>query len=155
MSDYLDFKKSVFLDPIQNVVVIDDRFPTYEQLLNNSDVTDFETERAASLFSYFSAQGKLVVVENAIENCGVGGRVPKYLTNADLLILDYHLTAGDDTDGSRAREILSKVAASDSFNLVVVYTRADDLDTVSVEIAASLKKPYVIENTDVISNLID
>lgn len=155
MSNYLEFKRNVFLDPIQNVVIIDDRFPTYQQLLNKSDITDFETDKAASLFDYFSQQGKLCVIENAIENCGVGARVPSYLTNADLLILDYHLTAGDDTDGSRAREILSKVAVSESFNLVVVYTGAIDLDTVSVEIAASLKKREVIENADEISRLID
>lgn len=158
MNDYLEFKKNVLLDPIQNVVVVDDKFPTYKQLIDGGVPAEYDTELALSLFSHYSGKGCLCVVENAVDASGVGDRIPGSLSNADLLILDYHLIEGSD-DGSKACEILSTIAKSSSFNIVVVYTAGPsttgDLAEIALEIASSLKEwPEQEEDLDAI-NLID
>lgn len=61
------------------------------------------------------------------------------LHHSDLMILDFHLT-GDDGDGSRAIEILKKLAYNDQFNLVVVYTKgiSGSMQAVYQQIAVAL-----------------
>ncbi len=159
MSDYLEFKKKVLLYPIQNVVIVDDKFPTYKQLIDGCVPFEYDTERALSLFSHYSGKGYLCVVENAVDASGVGGRNYESLSNADLLILDYHLIEGSDDDGSKACQILSTIATSSSFNIVVVYTAGPsttgDLAEIALEIASSLKEwPEQEEDSNAI-NFID
>jgi hypothetical protein len=45
------------------------------------------------------------------------------ITKSDLVVLDYHLTAGDETDVLPALSILEALADSPHANLVVVYTK--------------------------------
>lgn len=71
-------------------------------------------------------------VENDVDTVGV-----ERLRKSDLVVLDYNL--GPDTgDHSKAIAVIRNLAASKHFNTIVVYTAADDLDKVWLEIAASV-----------------
>lgn len=59
------------------------------------------------------------------------------IANADLIILDWHLSGGDDT--SDAIAILRRLAQHSRFNLVVVYTNHPDLSQAARNLCGSLR----------------
>ncbi len=85
---------------------------------------------------HYADSGKICAVEKA--DSLLGDPPLRDLTNLDLLILDYNLIPGDDTDSSKAREIISKLADSPTFNIIVVYTAEGNIEKVAIEIASSL-----------------
>lgn len=158
---YRDFLKEVFIDPIRTAVVVDDEYPTLDNLVCLTD-ENANGETTKSQLSSEKHQNR-ATVKKIIDLCRRQSPTPwlvdvhdgttpsrigeqqaaSHFDHTDLLILDYHL---DKTGGSdRSIEILRQLAGNGHFNLVTVYTkqRVETLaiqDTVN-EIALSLASP--------------
>jgi hypothetical protein len=159
---YRDFIKEAFIDPIRTAVVVDDEYPTLDELLLDSEEQAKQSE--ADKPRYAKKNENRPNVREILKFCRAqeptpwlvdvhDGRTPtvegekasvSHLESSDLLILDYHLEA---TNGSeKAIEILRRLAANGHFNLVVVYTKDRDPSGVGIErtineIALSLAFP--------------
>ncbi|MEQ1905519.1 MAG: response regulator receiver domain [Pirellulaceae bacterium] len=60
------------------------------------------------------------------------------IRNADLIVLDWHLSGGDDT--SEAIGILRQLAQHSRFNLVIIYTNHPDLTQAARRLCGSLRQ---------------
>lgn len=125
-----------FIKPIRFALLIDDQFPTFSELTDNQFNPNLDNARARALFALCRGKGWL---------CDVGNRPAiaenfendNHLHQSDLLILDYNLDPNDQNDPTAALGIIQKLASSDHFNLVIVYTNADSR-AVTRDIAYSL-----------------
>lgn len=158
---YSDFLREVFIDPIRTAVVVDDDYPTLDELLVvTAGLTDTVVTQPGVSLAERDNRAKLqmivklcrdqkptpwlVDVHNGTTPTAEGeARAASHFDHTDLLILDYHL----DKDGGSEKsiEILRRLAGNDHFNLVVVYTRGHE-DTGGIErtireIALSLASP--------------
>lgn len=159
---YRDFIKEAFIDPIRTAIVVDDEYPTLDELLLDTDEQDklltFDKSR------YTKKNENRLNVREIIKLCRSqeptpwlvdihDGHTPSlegekasvsHLESSDLLILDYHL---DGTNGGeKAIEIMRRLAKNGHFNLVVVYTKDRDpsgggIERTVNEIALSLTTP--------------
>lgn len=120
---------------IRSVVLIDEEFPTYQEI-GTQDHGKMQADLAASLYREFRDAGLLCDVENDVEKAK--GELTSQITKSDLVILDLHLQGGT-TDSSDALEILRRLADSEQFNLVIVYTADERLGEVGRRLAASLR----------------
>lgn len=127
--------KEAFIDPIRFALVVDDEFPTYSQMARQ-EIERYDAVRAESLFGFCRAQGWLCDVDNAVRVAEKFER-DKHLNQSDLLILDFHLESDKPEDPTRALGVLQSLAASDHFNLAIIYTAAPPLD-VARDVAYSL-----------------
>ncbi|WP_447893190.1 response regulator receiver domain [Pseudomonas marginalis] len=127
--------KEAFIDPIRFALVVDDEFPTYSQMARQ-ELERYDAARAESLFGFCRAQGWLCDVDNAVRVAEEFER-DKHLNQSDLLILDFHLESDKPEDPTRALGVLQSLAASDHFNLVIIYTAAPPAD-VARDVAYSL-----------------
>jgi hypothetical protein len=134
MTTHEDIVKSVFIDPIRTVLVIDDEFPTLDNLIAKAQgeegvftagAAEIKQVRQILDFARSKERPWLVDVHDGrkVSSAAEKGIVP-YLHHSDLMVLDFHLE-GDHKDGSAAIEILKKLAANDHFNLVILYTKGD------------------------------
>lgn len=161
-STYRDFIKEAFIDPIRTAIVVDDEYPTLDELLLDADEQTRQSE--VDKPRYAKKNENRPNVREILKFCRSqqptpwlvdvhDGRTPtvegekasvSHLESSDLLILDYHLEA---TNGSeKAIEILRRLAANGHFNLVVVYTKDRDPSGAGIErtineIALSLAFP--------------
>ncbi|MES2407953.1 MAG: response regulator receiver domain [Pseudomonadota bacterium] len=135
---YRDLIKEVFINPIRTTVVVDDEYPTLDELLVIADQPPNEEPAAKALqdrkrenysrvrqilhFCRTQAPPWLVDVHDGKTpplKCEQG--TASHLDHSDLLILDYHLESNG--SGQKAIEILQHLAGNGHFNLVVVYTK--------------------------------
>ena len=142
MSDrnYDDFIEEVFLEPVRSVLIIDDDYPTFEEILQlkREEIDGKETnsdkewrkdpDRVLHLISNIRKRKLPPLIDiydgttsDSKEETMVAGR----LHQSDLLILDYELERAKKEDGTRAIEILRALTQKDHFNLVVLYTHCD------------------------------
>lgn len=125
-----------FIKPIRFALLLDDKFPTFPALADNKFDAGLDNGRAKALFELCRSRGWL---------CDVGNRPSvaeqfendNHLHQSDLLILDYNLDPADQNDPTAALHIIQKLAKSDHFNLVIVYTDSDSL-AVTRDISYSL-----------------
>ena len=141
---YEQFIREAFIDPIRSVLIIDDDYPTYDEILGQRE----EAHRAApSKKSWTRASSRTRIREQIREfregprpllvdihdGSNVTGsdetKVASYLHHTDLLILDYELDKSRRGDGSQAIDILRSLMRNNHLNLVVVYTNLN-LDAV-------------------------
>ncbi len=147
--EYGDLIKETFIDPIRTVVVVDDDFPTVDAMLAkecdstkqswNSDALKITRD----IVKFCRKRPWLVDIHDGQGDESEDEAVATHLHHSDLMILDYHLNPDDQTDGTRAINLLRRLASNDHFNLVVVYTRGidsagGDIDRVVNEIAVGL-----------------
>ena len=141
---YSAFIEEAFIDPIRSVLIVDDDFPTYDEILATANSSAASTrahrdkawrtrpERIANLIGTFRSRPRRLLVD--IHD---GANVPAkkevttagHLHQCDLLVLDYELDRTKPRDGTRAVEILRALMSNNHFNLVVIYTN-EDLDFV-------------------------
>ena len=157
MSDYYqDFIKEAFVDSIRSVLIVDDDYPTFDEVLraqqdlNNEKEIDKDKdwynnpERIREVIRKFRNNNPPLLVD-IHDGRNVAAEtektVAKHLHQSDLLVLDYQLDKSRSEDGTRAIEILRKLMSNDHFNLVIVYT-SQDLDTVFDEVRLGLLSPY-------------
>jgi hypothetical protein len=144
---YADAVKQTFRSrALRTVLLIDDQFPTYADLLENRDQLDqfSEAPRALALYRLFSSHHMPCDVEN-----NVGELTPENverIRKSDLIILDYHLTKGS-LDTSKSIRLIRKLSQTKHFNIVVLYTMERDLEGVWRDVACSLRCGWVEPDT--------
>ena len=118
--------------------LVDDAFPTFADLLaGRLRLRRFkETERAANLYRSFRKRHLPCDFENTFRSGDLN--MVERMRKCDLIVIDLHLDATD-TDPSRTLHILRRLADSDHFNTVVVYTKKQELNEVWLDIAANLR----------------
>ena len=133
MSDGYDmFIQQALLDPIRSALIIDDDYPTYDDVLNGFTSPE-KTEkrwtrmpqRVIDLIGQFrNRKIPLLVDIHDGKNFPEGGpaEMAGHLHQSDLLVLDYELDRNLDGDGTIAINILRRIAENEHFNLVIVYT---------------------------------
>jgi len=128
--------KEAFIQPIRFALLLDDSFPTFQRLAAEDFNPLLDNKRAKDLFDMCRKRGWLCDVSN---RPGVATKFENdnHLHQSDLLILDYNLDPKDNDDPTDALRLIQRLAASDHFNLVIVYTGSDAL-SVTRDIAFSL-----------------
>ena len=137
---YATFIEQAFLDPIRSVLIVDDDYPTYEEVLglgNQGQATGHRRHGKswhrdpvpiARVVQSFR-RGPRPLLVDIHDGSNVSGDAEMgtagHLHQCDLLVLDYELDKGRRNDGSRAIEILRKLMTSAHFNLVIIYTNAE------------------------------
>ena len=129
---YDSFISRAYVDPIRSVLVVDDDFPTYNDILTGiADNEDCDKkwkaapDRVQSVIRQFRERAVPLLVDiHDGKNVPADGstEVALHLHQSDLLVLDYELDRTKQNDGSLAIETLRSVATNRHFNLVIVYT---------------------------------
>lgn len=153
-----------FIDPIKNVTVIDDEYPTLSQFLVQStqaipdkQLKPENIERLRSIISmcHQEKNWSLDVFDGKDPKLGGSDGVPPYLNHSDLVVLDYHLEGVPTTNsGERARKIISELKRNNRFNIILVHTKGfdeGDIEKVFDEVLGETfvfpeKHPFVIDD---------
>lgn len=149
LADHDQLIKEVFIDPIRTVIAVDDEYPTLDSLTEKeidstkgwSGGTD-DLRRVQELLRFARSKPNPWLVD-VHDGKGVTSdtenKLAPHLQHSDLLVLDYHLDGHTD-HGELAIDTLRALAASDHFNLVIVYTKGyqGDFRKVAREIALGL-----------------
>lgn len=127
---------------LRSVVMIDDRFPTYGDLLRpSSDDSEAgevpDSDRALRLYEGFKRRHMTVDVENAADE-PTEAEIERF-RKSDLIVLDYNLTPRV-IDPRRSLHILTRLSESKHLNTVILYTSMENLDDVWINVAATLKR---------------
>jgi hypothetical protein len=136
--DYDTAVELTFVKSLKSVFLVDDSFPTYDDMFKDEATIEgfAERDRARKLYSAFRDTHHLPCdIENTFKQGDL--EMVDRLRKCDLIVIDYHLDPGS-IDNSKSIEILRRLADSPHFNTVVVYTNAD-LDEVWLDIAANLR----------------
>lgn len=136
-----------FIQPLRSVLIVDDEYPTWEQILHdhceNNSKTDAPISHAEEKSWKANPDGPMNLIKQfrrlkpgLIIDIHDGGDIDNvdYLHQSDLLVLDYNLE-GDKTGlrGALARSVLQSVLVNKHFNLVVVHTGEESLEDVMFE----------------------
>ena len=141
---YATFIEEAFIDPIRSVLIVDDDYPTYDEVLSvasrSGDLAPRHRDKAwrqqpdriAKLIATFRKRPRPLLVD-IHDGANVSAKkevaTATHLHQCDLLVLDYELEHGKPRDGTRAINILRALMSNNHFNLVVIYTN-EDLDLV-------------------------
>lgn len=155
-----------FIAPLRSVLIIDDQYPTWEEIFNSKITANEHSEKITktssekdwqqpntaaeilTLIKEFRTQNPGFIIDihdgvsgNASEKID-GNETPRELANhlhqSDLLVLDYNLEGAESgTGGKSARKILSSVLKNQHFNLMIIHT-SDPLDDVMHQCIRSL-----------------
>lgn len=166
---YSDLVQEAFIDPIRNITVIDDDYPTLSCLLNsqiggNSVANNkLKPENVARLKKIIELCHKekswsVDVFDGTAPTWGEDNDIPPYLNHSDLIVLDYHLDGNTPTDkGSRARKIIREMESNNHFNIILVHTNGYDTGGIELVFDEILKEllPAPKENPFSVSDEID
>lgn len=160
---YAEFISEAFIKPIRSVLIIDDDYPTLDEILDleiahesegrpqRTDKKWYDTpQRIKNVIDSFRHPERPLLVDihdGANVDAKGEAKVASHLHQSDLLVLDYALDKIRPDDGARAIEILRSLMSNDHFNLVVVHT-SKDLDVASRQIILGLLAPLNDELTD-------
>lgn len=152
---YSDLVREVYIDPLRSVLIIDDDYPTWNEILDSGSEQDEQTSQfydrkkwkrdPAPIKEVISAlrstEGSLIldIDDGSKIEADSSDRLIGNLHQTDLLILDYQLE-GTSEDGTKSISILRDVNANENFNLVIVQTSAD-LDQAFRDILLGLLSP--------------
>ncbi|UWM82133.1 response regulator receiver domain [Rhizobium sp. SRDI969] len=143
--------QEAFIDPIRSVLIIDDRYPTWDTIFGKegyerNDKRWAPPEQMHRVVQQFRDKSPALTVD--IHDGGDNAEISRYLHQSDLLVLDYQLEPKEPY-GIKASQILVKLLASTHFNLVVVHTDTDDLVTPFNTILLSLLSPIASDGSKV------
>jgi len=102
-----------------------------------------EAPLASELYSAFHSSEFLCDVAN--KEADWKDTLSARIANSDLVVLDLHLNGASD-DSSDSIKILRSLAQSRKFNLVIVYTKAPDLQVSAKMVGGSLLTKRSVEN---------
>jgi hypothetical protein len=127
---FSDLVKEAFIDPIRSVLIIDDQYPTWEQIFGDEGYDSNDKKRWATnseilkVVRQFRQMSPALTVDihDGQHNDGIGS----YLHQSDLLVLDYQLE-NSEPHGIRAAQIICDLQNNNHFNLVIVHTAIGDL----------------------------
>ncbi|ESX16670.1 hypothetical protein X766_21730 [Mesorhizobium sp. LSJC255A00] len=149
--------KEAFIDPIRSVLIIDDQYPTWEQIFgeegyDSKDVTGrwaAKSEILKVVKQFRKVSPALTVdIHDGVHNEEIGS----YLHQSDLLVLDYQLEQ-EGPQGIRAAAIIADLLKNNHFNLVVIHTAIGDLIEPFNTILMSLLTPVGIAEQRVVEGL--
>ncbi len=135
---YHEFIKKAFIDPIRSVLIVDDDYPTFDEVLyaqsaknagkkaNGKKTWRQNPKRIERVIKKFRRRNPPLLVDiHDGSNVGFRGKAApaRHLHQCDLLVLDYELDKAKPEDGERAIGILRGLLFNPHFNLVIVYTR--------------------------------
>ncbi|MBB3953415.1 response regulator receiver domain [Novosphingobium sediminicola] len=125
---------------VQSAILIDDRFPTYIDLLAMQDQDEIrenfqDVDDARRLYRLMHENKIVCDVENVVGH--VDDAFLEKIRKSDLVVLDWNLNPNDHGDCESAVNVLCGLSISPHFNLVVIYTR-DELDQVWTRSAVRL-----------------
>ena len=141
---YREFIEEAFIQAMRSVLIVDDDYPTYDEILTsgNGDANPKgpyaqkewrrQRQRVASLIAGFRRMRPPLLVDihdGANVSAEAEEAAVAHLHQCDLLVLDYELDRDRPGDGRRAIGILRALMANQHFNLVVIYTN-EELDVV-------------------------
>ncbi|WP_131671091.1 response regulator receiver domain [Pseudomonas parakoreensis] len=161
-----DLVREAFIKPLRSVLIVDDQYPTWEEIFNSRITGDKHSSgieakssrktwvnsavagEVYGLINEFRTQkpGFIIDIHDGVsENPtseSAGNETPRELANhlhqSDLLILDYNLEGAEaGLGGDMARQILASVLDNRHFNLVVIHT-SEDLETTMHQCLISL-----------------
>jgi Response receiver domain len=160
---YASFISEAFIKPIRSVLIVDDDYPTIDDMLNIEIERTEDNPVARVRKTWYDAPQR---IKNVIErfrhpdqpllvdihdgaNVAAEGdaMIASHLHQSDLLVLDYELDKTRRGDGYRAIEILRGLMSNDHFNLVVVHT-SEELNLVYRQIIVGLLSPIGTNLTD-------
>lgn len=139
---YRAFIEEAFIDPIRSVLIVDDDYPTYDDILDSGQGSGGaagasankawrkQPDRVANLIGTFRRKTPPLLVDvhdGANVSAEKEEAAAEHLHQCDLLVLDYELDKAKSGDGTRAIKILRSLMSNNHFNLVVIYT-VEDLD---------------------------
>lgn len=135
------YRKAVertFIGGLRSVFLVDDAFPTFADLyVGGRRLRRFkEIDRAVNLYRSFRKRHLPCDVENTFRAGDL--QMVERMRKCDLIVLDLHLDKSD-SDPSRTLNILRRLAESDHFNTVVLYTKKPELNDVWLDVAANLR----------------
>lgn len=137
-TNFSDLVREAFIDPLRSVLIVDDQYPTWGDILDETlhDRSKAKTWRSApneplGVIKQFRERkpGMVIDIHDALAPINAGQA--DHLHQSDLLVLDYNLEGEQSgLGGAKAREILQSVLSNRHFNLVVVHTGEDRLEDV-------------------------
>lgn len=131
-TEYNTLVNDAYIKPIRSVVMIDDKFPSYANLLERSDndpIISASTKKYLKILCSLCEEMRWTFhVEDKFPSSNE-------LYNADLIFLDFKL--GDEDDGEIAINAIEKYCNSGRFNFIIVYTE-EDIKKVFSKIVVSL-----------------
>ncbi len=154
---YSGFIEEAFVKPIRSVLIVDDDYPTFDEVLKVQKKRNAKREvdrkkswyenpeRIERVINRFRTSDRPLLVDiHDGTNVTVGKEqeVAAHLHQSDHLVLDYQLERSKPGDGTRAIKIVRSLMSNDHFNLVVVHTK-EDLDWVFGEFRLGLLAPSV------------
>jgi hypothetical protein len=156
---YRTFIKEAFINPIRSVLIVDDDYPTYSEILElqTSRITPDQAEKPSGklwrtnpekirkVIDSFRKPDLSLIVDIHDGGDGTEADIAYHLHQSDLLVLDFQLGVSLD-GGSKSVEIARRVMANDHFNLVVVHT-SEDLQVAFRQILLGLMAPCCDDKT--------
>ncbi len=118
--------------------------------LNNVFSRFPESKLASELYSAFHKQG--IVCDVANNESDWKDALSARIADSDLIVLDLNLNGGSD-DASESIAILRRLAKSPAFNLVVVYTNANNLQFSAKMVCGGLRSKRSGENLELETEL--
>ncbi|WP_299084183.1 response regulator receiver domain [uncultured Ruegeria sp.] len=136
--NFQSFIEEAFIDPIRSVVIVDDDYPTIEEVLGSDPKLEGvdgveprqkewvkNPKQVMDVVSEFRSKEKKYILDihdaqNLTDDEEVDGAA--HLHQTDLLVLDYQLDPDNAEDHTRSLRIARKLFASDHFNLIIVNT---------------------------------
>lgn len=136
--------REAFIDPIRSVLIIDDQYPTWEQVFGDGYKRDSEqwkhSDEILGVIGQFRKKSKALTID--IHDGTDDKDIADYLHQSDLLVLDYELEQpGTAAPGGRAIGIINKLFENNHFNLIVLHTATKDIRTPFNAILMSLLRP--------------
>ena len=156
---YSEFIEETFITPIRSVLIVDDDYPTFDEVLKeqrkkrkvDGQKSWYQNpERIERVINRFRASNRPLLVDiHDGTNVKVGDevQVAAHLHQSDLLVLDYQLDRARPGDGTRAIKIVRSLMSNNHFNLVIVHT-SEALDLVFDAFRLGLLAPSENDLTD-------
>lgn len=142
---YSELVREAFIDPIRSVMIIDDDYPTWDEILDENRWNQDDNGKLNSSMEMKGWRNNPNGPQSVLRQFRDGskslmidihdGRSPQnwkpkdfgsFLHQSDLLVLDYQLD-GPGGGGHRAQEIAKQLLNHNHFNLIVVHTGTPNL----------------------------
>jgi hypothetical protein len=141
VSKYEEFIREAFISPIRSVLIIDDEYPTIEQVLlsqiNGSTLKSYKNPlQILNVVKRFREDHPALIVDIHDGSKDESAELARYLHQSDLLILDYEL--GD--SGAKSVEITKKILSNSHFNLIIVHTNTEPTEPFESHLLALLER---------------
>ncbi|ARO27280.1 hypothetical protein CO659_05215 [Rhizobium sp. S9] len=153
--NYNDLIGEAFIDPIRSVLIVDDDYPTFHEILQDDPILlqkfahkdwNKKAENRAKVrkvieeFRRPEAPYLLDIHDGTSPSEETDEQQVHILHQTDLLILDYQLEKSREGDGSKAVRIARQALANKHFNLILVHTQ-ESLERVFHEFLVGFSMP--------------